>query len=58
MAQTGLINQKMLERYMKDAGTPIYYIAGPPVMVKALHKMLNKVGVNENDIRAEEFAGY
>jgi ferredoxin-NADP reductase len=56
--ETGLINQKMLERYMKDAGTPIYYIAGPPVMVKALHKMLNKVGVNENDIRAEEFAGY
>jgi ferredoxin-NADP reductase len=56
--ETGLINQRMLGRYMKDAESPIYYIAGPPVMVKALHKMLKKVGVNENDIRAEEFSGY
>ena len=56
--ETGLINQRMLGRYMKDAESPIYYIAGPPIMVKALHKLLKKIGVNENDIRAEEFAGY
>jgi ferredoxin-NADP reductase len=56
--ETGLINHTMLARYTKDAGTPIYYIAGPPVMVKALHKMLNKAGMKKNDIRAEEFSGY
>ena len=56
--ETGLINQEMLARYLKSAGMPIYYIAGPPAMVKGLHEMLNKAGVNDDDIRAEEFAGY
>jgi hypothetical protein len=26
--------------------------------VKGLHEMLNKAGMNDDDIRAEEFAGY
>lgn len=56
--ETGLINQEMLARHLKGAGTPIYYIAGPPAMVKGLHEMLNKAGVDDDDIRAEEFAGY
>jgi len=56
--ETGLINQEMLARHLKNAGSPIYYIAGPPAMVKGLHEMLNKTGVHDNDIRAEEFAGY
>ena len=41
----------MLGKYLKDAGPPIYYIAGPPDMVKGLHEMLNKAGVNDDDIR-------
>src|SRR6185437_4963207 len=28
--ETGLINNEMLARYVKDAVSPIYYIAGPP----------------------------
>jgi ferredoxin-NADP reductase len=56
--ETGLINQEMLEKYLKDAASPIYYIAGPPAMVKGLHEMLSKTGIHDDDIRAEEFAGY
>jgi ferredoxin-NADP reductase len=56
--ETGLINQDMLVRHLIGAEAPIYYIAGPPAMVKALHEALNKAGINDNDIRAEEFAGY
>jgi len=56
--ETGLINQEMLGRHLKDAASPIYYIAGPPAMVKGLHEMLSKTGINDDDIRAEEFAGY
>lgn len=56
--ETGLINQEMLARHLKSAGTCIYFIAGPPAMVKGLHKMLNKAGMDDDDIRAEEFAGY
>lgn len=56
--ETGLIDQGMLRRHLKDAASLIYYIAGPPAMVKALQEMLSKAGLNENDIRAEEFSGY
>jgi ferredoxin-NADP reductase len=56
--ETGLINQEMLGRHLKDAASPIYYIAGPPAMVKGLHEMLSKAGMNDDDIRVEEFAGY
>jgi ferredoxin-NADP reductase len=56
--ETGLINQEMLGRHLKGPASPIYYIAGPPAMVKGLHEMLNKAGMNDDDIRAEEFAGY
>jgi ferredoxin-NADP reductase len=56
--ETGLINQEMLGRHLKGATSPIYYIAGPPAMVKGLHEMLSKAGIIDDDIRAEEFGGY
>jgi Na+-transporting NADH:ubiquinone oxidoreductase subunit NqrF len=56
--ETGLINQEMLVRHLKGAEAPIYYLAGPPAMVKGLHEMLSKAGIIEDDIRAEEFGGY
>jgi ferredoxin-NADP reductase len=56
--ETSSINQEMIGRHLKGAASPIYYIAGPPGMVNGLHEMLSKVGTNDDDIRAEEFAGY
>ena len=56
--ETSLIDKEMLSKYLSNAISPIYYIAGPPDMVKALHEMLNKAGVDTDDIRSEEFAGY
>jgi ferredoxin-NADP reductase len=56
--ETGLISEEMLARHLNDAESPIYYIAGPPGMVKGLHTMLNESGVDDDDIRTEEFAGY
>lgn len=56
--ETGAINMQMLAKYLKDIMAPIYYITGPPAMVKAMHAMLNNAGVDEDNIRIEEFAGY
>jgi len=56
--ETGHIDWSMLLRHLKDAQSPIYYIAGPPAMVKGLHAMLNGAGVDDDDIRTEQFAGY
>jgi NAD(P)H-flavin reductase len=38
-------------------GSPSLYIAGPPTMVAATRRMLDEVGVDEDDIRTEESAG-
>jgi ferredoxin-NADP reductase len=56
--EIGLIDQEMLLRYVKDAVSPIYYVAGPPEMVKGLHTVINEAGVDDDDIRAEDFYGY
>ncbi|MGB6194030.1 MAG: FAD-dependent oxidoreductase [Terracidiphilus sp.] len=56
--ERGFINKEMLDKHLENTPSPIYYIAGPPVMVNALQATLQKAGISQNDIRAEEFAGY
>ncbi len=56
--ETGRINQEMLSNYLNDLRGPIYYIAGPPAMVSGMRKMVVESGVDEDDIRTDEFAGY
>lgn len=56
--EVGQIEKDMLAKYLRDIATSTYYVAGPPEMVKGLHKMLNEAGVDDDDINAEEFTGY
>jgi len=56
--ETGFIRPDMLERYLTDLKSPVYYFAGPPGMAMAMQSMLEGLGVNENDMRSEEFYGY
>ena len=56
--ETGHISSEMLVKQVGIVRGPIYYIAGPPTMVAATRRTLCEVGVDEDDIRTEEFAGY
>ena len=56
--ETVLIDKEMLSRHLPTLQGPIHYIAGPPTMVAAMRQTLVGAGVEEDDIRAEEFAGY
>ena len=56
--ETGYINRDMLSKYLPNLQGPVYYIAGPPGMVSAMREMLPGAGVDEDDIRSEEFGGY
>jgi ferredoxin-NADP reductase len=56
--ETGYINEAMIKKYIEDITKPIYYLAGPPEMISAMREILLKMGVLEDNIRAEEFAGY
>jgi ferredoxin-NADP reductase len=56
--ETGMIDEAMLSRHLTDRQGLVYYVAGPPAMVTGMRKMLVGAGVDEDDIRTEEFGGY
>ena len=56
--ETVPIDQEMLSRHLATLQGPIYYSAGPPAMVAGMKETLVGAGVDEDDIRTEDFAGY
>ena len=56
--QTGYISAEMLSTHVGRLRGPVYYLAGPPTMVAGACRTLCQAGVNQDDIRTEEFAGY
>lgn len=56
--EKGFFTKEMLQKYLVDLQTPIYYLSGPKVMVSAVRKTLNEAGVDDDNIRTEEFSGY
>lgn len=56
--ERGRIDESMLDRHLAGAAGAIYYLTGPPAMVHGLRTMLVDSGVDEDDIRTEEFTGY
>jgi ferredoxin-NADP reductase len=56
--ERGHIDAAMLERHLDGVTGAIHYLTGPPAMVAGLRTMLLGSGVDEDDIRTEEFTGY
>lgn len=56
--ETGFFTKEMLEKYIGDLSQPIYYISGPASMVTSIRKTLSEAGINDDNIRTEEFTGY
>jgi ferredoxin-NADP reductase len=56
--ETGHITEAMIMKWLPDLEIPIFYIVGPPRMVAGMRQILSAAGVSDDDIRAEEFAGY
>lgn len=63
--ESGQINYDLIARFLKPLASPaffeagpIYYIAGPPQMVVGIRSVLIDSGVDDDNIRTEEFAGY
>jgi ferredoxin-NADP reductase len=48
----------MVRAAAQELADPIAYLAGPPAMVGALKVLLAEAGIDEDDIRSEEFFGY
>ncbi len=56
--EKGFIKKEMIEKYVPDLSSPIFYSAGPPEMVATMRKVLNELGIDDDNIRTEEFSGY
>ncbi len=56
--ERGRIDAAMLQRHAGDMADAVFYLTGPPAMVRGLGTMLFEAGVEPADIRTEEFTGY
>lgn len=56
--ERGRINPQMLAKHLSGLPSAIYYITGPPAFVAGIHTMLSGTGVDDDNIRTEEFGGY
>ena len=55
---TGFIHQVVYEQYLKNHPEPEeceYYLCGPPLMLSAVQKMLDELGVPEENIAFDDF---
>jgi ferredoxin-NADP reductase len=48
----------MVTKYLCEIHNSVYYLAGPPAMVRAMRQLLDHLGVSEDNLKTEEFAGY
>lgn len=57
--ERGYVNGELIKKYVSDWEKTIFYLAGPPGMVKAMRQILvDELHANEDNIRTEEFDGY
>jgi ferredoxin-NADP reductase len=57
--ERGLINAELIKKYVADFDNTIFYLAGPPGMVKAMRSILvDELKTDEDNIKTEEFDGY
>jgi len=54
----GFVDAATIRRAAEGLPAPIFYVAGPPAMVEAMKAVLEKAGVEDTDVRSEEFFGY
>lgn len=56
--ETRRIDSGLLAEIAAGLGSPVYYLAGPPGMVRSLQGSLAAAGIDDEDVRVEEFYGY
>jgi len=53
-----IISKAVYLNFIGDLMLVIYYIDGPPAIMKAMRQKLSEAGVDDDNIRTEEFSGY
>jgi ferredoxin-NADP reductase len=53
-----MIDAAFVRDAVRNLADPVFYVAGPPVMVEGIRKTLAEAGIDDDDIRSEDFYGY
>jgi len=53
-----LVDAAFVRDHVQELPDPVFYVAGPPALVEAMRRTLAAAGVDEDDIRSEDFVGY
>lgn len=56
--ETDFIDRTPISKYVDNLTLPVYYPSGPADMVSSMRGVLDATGVDDDDIRTEEFTGY
>ncbi len=56
--EKGRLNEALLEKWVPDLNQRLFWISGPPPMVKAYKELVKQTGVGDEAIRTDSFAGY
>jgi len=56
--ETGRIDEEMLRKHLTDLNSYSYFIAGPPLFNQAVREILEKVQVEKDNMKVENFSGY
>ena len=55
---TGNITMEMVKKEMPDYKDRMFYACGPPGMVEAMKNLVKGLGLQEEKLKLESFAGY
>lgn len=56
--ETGRIDKEKIEKYVGHFADNIFYLSGPQVMVEAMEKMVEEMGIIGEQIKTDKFPGY
>ncbi|MBI3734801.1 MAG: FAD-dependent oxidoreductase [Chloroflexi bacterium] len=56
--EIGRLDEALLRKYLPDLAGSLFWISGPPPMVKTYMELLAQIGVPEDSLRRDSFTGY
>jgi ferredoxin-NADP reductase len=54
----GSINAEMIKKEIQEYLETVFYVCGPPAMVQAMGNILKSLGVQDENVKEENFVGY
>jgi ferredoxin-NADP reductase len=55
---TGIIDPELVKKEISDYKETVFYTCGPPAMVEAMEKLIEKLGLPKTQLNREYFVGY